>query len=1076
MRLLIAAFAILASAGSTAVGAVPPEEAEAVKQLRRFATNIQFHKDGSVRLVRLSKPIAGDAQMKLLANFKKLEYLAIVCRQVTDAGLVHIKELSELKTLLLNGTSMTDAGLKQLTRLKKLERLYLTGSAVTEAGLQHIGSLSNLRTLWLERTPVTDRALSHLKRLTHLEVLVLADTKVTDAGLKHIAAFRKLKLLDLSGCRIQGSGLSDLTPLTKLQYLQLTRTKVRDGALKAFPKLQSLRQIELFQTAVTASAVSRLRKALPRAGVAASPRTDGGSGFSQSGLTPERKVVTTKGPTLAPIHERLRSDPKMTPDFQRHVVPLLSRLGCNGRACHGSFQGRGGFRLSMFGYDFAMDHKNLAARIDRKSPRKSLILNKPTSKDEHEGGLRLPPGGWEQRLLRRWIAGGANGILKAPPKFVRLEMTPSEIVFGKTGESHQLRAVSVWSDGTREDVTSLTRFTTKDDAIATVSPGGQVTSKGTGDTNILAFYDNGIVATPVMRPVSDLVGDRYPNVPTPTPIDRLVVAKLKKLGIRPSKLCTDEEFLRRVSLDMVGTLPTPREIRAFVADKSSDKRSRKIDELLKRPAYVAWWTNRFCDLTGSNAGYLGRTEMAQPVAAQWRAWMERRVRDNVGWDKIVSGVVLARSRKPGQPYRAFSAGQSRFTSRKSAADYSAPGNSMPHFWFRDNITRPSDKALAFGYVFLGIKLDCAQCHKHPFDKWSKRDFELFTQFFTRIKAGVAPDAFEQHQQMRTMLGVPTILNTAALRRQSYLRIAAEGRPIPWKEIYIEPPRPNGKPHTARLLDGPSIDLNDFEDPRKPLMHWLRNEPNHYLARAFVNRIWAHYFNVGIVNPPDDLNLANPPSNKPLLDYLVKQFIKSGYDIKQLHRTIANSRTYQLGWRANETNRRDEHNFSRAVVRRLPAEVAVDAMIQSTGNTAVLARSTKTTAKRKIGQHPRSYQTRSIDYSLLIFGKSLRTTNCDCEARTEPTLLQALYVRNDQETIDRINRANGWLAEIRKRRPTAKTIDGLIEEAYLRVLSRFPDKQERADCRKHVLESKTIVDGMRDLLWALLNTQEFITNH
>ena len=658
--------------------------------------------------------------------------------------------------------------------------------------------------------------------------------------------------------------------------------------------------------------------------------------------------------------------------------------------------------------------------------------------------------------------------------FVRLDVTPTELVFKNEGEEVQLQVVAVWSDGSREDVTSLARFESKNDAVAEVSPAGLITSTGQGDAYVVTFFDNGIETTQVVLPVSEQVGDKYPAVPTPTPIDEHVVAKLKKLGVTPSPLCTDEEFLRRVSLDLVGTLPTLKELREFIADDSADKRSKKIDELLQRPAYVMWWTTKLCDLTGSNAGFLGGTEMAQPVAAQWRAWIERRVQTNIGWDKIVAGIILARSRPRGQTYADFITEQSQYTRRTDGTDFAALENPMPHFWIKDNLRLPRDKTLAFGYIFMGVRLECAECHKHPFDQWSKHDFEQFTQFFTRVKVGVSPEAAARHKQMQHMLGVPVKLDTASLRRQSYMRIAAEGGPIPWKEVYIAPP--SAQPQLAKLLGGSEMDLNDFEDPREPLMKWMLTEPNRYFAKSFVNRIWANYFNVGIIDPPDDLNLANPPSNKALLDYLVDEFIARGYDMKWLHRTIANSRTYQLSWRPNETNRGDERNYSHAILRRLPAEVAVDAIIQATVNDAKLATTHTVVAQRKIGQHPKSTQTRSIDFSLLVFGKPLRSTNCDCERQSAPTLLQALYIRNDQEMLERLDRKDSWLAQLKKAKPQPDQIDDLIAQAYLRTLSRPPNKTELSDCRGHITESADIIDGLRDLLWALLNTQEFITNH
>ena len=591
---------------------------------------------------------------------------------------------------------------------------------------------------------------------------------------------------------------------------------------------------------------------------------------------------------------------------------------------------------------------------------------------------------------------------------------------------------------------------------------------------MIALYDNGIVPVPVILPVSDQSGEAFPDLPTSTRIDELVVAKLRKLGVVPSPIATDEMFLRRLSLDLIGTLPAPEEIRAFVADPAADKRNRKIEELLARDAYVAWWTNLLCDLTGSNAGYLGGTEMAQPVAAQWRAWMELRIRENIGWDRIAEGIITATSRRPGQSYAQYIKEQSRYT-RPGDDGFAQLGNSMPHFWYRDNISIPSDKALAFGYTFMGVRLDCAQCHKHPFDQWSKQDFDQFTQFFTRIKKGAAPDAADLRESMRNMLGVPVKLNTAALRRQSYLRIAAEGRSIPWNEIYIDPP--GNEPQFAKLLGTSSeIDLNDFADPRQPLFAWLISEPNHYFARSFVNRVWAHYFNVGIINPPDDMNLANPPSNGPLLDYLAEQFIESGYDLKWLHRTITRSDTYQRSWTSNPTNDRDEYNFSHAIIRRLPAEVAVDAVIQATASDGVIKKLTTDVKNRKISQHPKSYQTRSIDYSLLVFGKPLRTTNCDCERQNDPTLVQALYLRNDDETLAMLDRSDGWLAQLKKAKPAELDAADLVRQAYMRVLSRAPTDQQVANCVQHISESESVVEGMRDLLWSLLNTQEFITNH
>ena len=623
-----------------------------------------------------------------------------------------------------------------------------------------------------------------------------------------------------------------------------------------------------------------------------------------------------------------------------------------------------------------------------------------------------------------------------------------------------------------------------------------VVCKSPGDTHIISFYDNGIVATPILLAVTDRTGDRFPDVPTPTAVDEFVVDKLRKLGVVPSDVCSDSEFLRRVSLDMTGTLPSAAEVDAFLADSAPDKRDRKIDELLETEAYATWWTMRLADLTGSNAQYLGSTDMNRPAADQWVAWLRRRIKDNVGWDRIAAGLVLAESRRPGQSYAEYVQEQSACMSRVDPDDCTALDNPMHYYWFKSNNQVPTDRALSFGYVFLGVRLQCAQCHKHPFDQWSKQDFEQFTQFFTRIKAGIAPESRETQNQLKMKLGVPKKLDTAALRRQMYMRVAAEGLPIPWNEIWIQ--RPGEKPQPARLLGADTFDLNDFDDPREPLMAWLARKDNPYFGRAFVNRIWSHYFGVGIVDPPDDFNMANPPSNRPLLDWLNEQFIERGYDIKWLHRTIARSRTYQLSWRPTESNINDTRNFSHAKIRRLPAEVTIDAILRSTAGDAKASRYFGEVKGRKISQHPLSIQARSIDYSLLVFGKPLRTTNCDCERQLQPTLLQSLYVRNDHELIEWLERPGGWLAQVAKELkqplisdlkarpetapsnsvelPETDRVKELVRSAYQRTQSRAPTKEELTEAQSHIARSESTIEGLRDLMWALVNTQEFLTNH
>lgn len=748
----------------------------------------------------------------------------------------------------------------------------------------------------------------------------------------------------------------------------------------------------------------------------------------------------------------------------------------------------------MFGYDFQADWTAIAGgkspRVDVQSPADSLLLTHPTT-DDHGGGVRFSADGWEARLLTRWIEAGAPGVEK-PAKLVRVEVTPDELLFNEPGQKTQLQVVAVWADGRREDVTKLARFQTNDDAVVKVDGSGLVEVVGKGDTWVITYYDSAVIATQCFLPgflPGLLPGDRSaPAVSgsAESPIDHFIQTKLDKLGIEPSGPASDAEFLRRVSLDIAGTLPSPEEVREFLADTNPQKRASKIDQLLASPAYAQWWSMWLSDLTGSNSQYLGTTDMNTPAAGQWNGWLRRRVQDNVGWDKIAAGILLATSRKPGQSYTDYAAEQSMHMKSKGGTDFTALDQPMHYYWFRSNNQVPSDRALSFGYVFLGVRLQCAQCHKHPFDQWSKEEFDQFTNFFDRVKIGIAPESRAEQSLLKTKLGVPKKLDTAALRRQMYLRVAAEGLPIPWNEVWIEPPRPK----TAKLLGGPVIDLSQYDDPREPLVAWLTSEQNPYFAKAFVNRVWARYMGVGIVDPPDDFNRANPPSHRDLLDWLAESFIEHNYDMQWLHRTIANSEAYQRSWRPTPTNVTDRRNYSHAIVRRLPAEVTIDAILQATANSSRNRSWRNDITARKIAQHPKSIQARGIDYSLLVFGKPLRTTNCDCERQMQPTLLQSLYVRNDREMMQWLHRPDGWLQECLTAAEiddptdspqgdsdsaTAAHLDHIVEEAYLRCLSRLPNADERQAARRH-LADVSLKDGIEELLWALLNTREFKTNH
>lgn len=823
---------------------------------------------------------------------------------------------------------------------------------------------------------------------------------------------------------------------------------------------------------------------------------------------------------LSPVSQRYATgDAGDVPSFQRHVIPLLGRLGCNGRACHGSFQGQAGFRLSLFGYDFKADHTALTGgespRVDLKTPADSLMLQKPSATVRHKGGKRFEVGSWQHRLLQRWIAAGAPGVKEKDAEFAALDVEPKEVVYTGAGQTTQLRIIASWSDGSREDVTPLCRFRSNDDAIASISDAGVVKAVGKGDTDVIVFYDNGIVPVHVLLPVSDKVGPRYPVVPTPTRIDELIVDKLRKLGIVPSDLCSDAEFLRRVSLDITGTLPVADEVVAFLADQSADKRSRKIDELLERPAYAAWWATRLCDMTGNNErnGPLGGEQgLNHEKARQWYEWIHRRVRENMPYDQLVQGILLSQSRRPGQSFDDYCQEMSSYFRKDNRADFSQR-DTMPYFWMRKQLGKTEEKALSFAHAFLGVNLQCAQCHKHPYDQWTKQDFDSFSAFFNGMRSGAG--SRDRTKELKKEAGLADLDEDSGKYKRMFVDLLAQGKVLPFKELTIPVPRPvkaaakpnpkAGRVITPKLLGGEEVVAARYSDTRQPLMDWIRQEDHPYFASAMVNRVWAAYFHVGLIDPPDEHNLANPPSNPAVLDHLSHEFVKHGYDMKWLHRTIASSRTYQLSWRPNDTNQHDERNFSRSVIRRLPAEVAYDAVVHATASDEALKKlQAEPVNGRAIGVSSGFAGSREPgQYAVNLFGAPARTINCDCERSSEPSLLQTVYLRNDQEVLGLLDRNDGWLRQLvggstgakgkappkKKGKAPAAPVgkpgsvrgsiateaEELVQQAYLRTLSRPPAEREAELALKHLQEAPDLVAGMRDLLWALINTKEFMVN-
>lgn len=906
--------------------------------------------------------------------------------------------------------------------------------------------------------------------------------------------------------------------------------------------------------------------------------------------TNDRPVVTndTSAKVSKSVVERFKnSATKESPDFQKHVAPLLGRLGCNGRSCHGSFQGQGGFQLSLFGYDFEADHKALLAesRVDVETPGESLILTKPTDEDNHEGGMRYEPGSWQFNLLSSWIKQGAESNVKIH-KLDRLVVEPSELQLRNPEKSVSLKAIAHWADGTVEDVTPLCRFHSNDDSIAMIDEEGSVSTQTTpGDTHVVVSYDNAVVPVPVIHPIES--PKAIANFPARTPIDRLVAQKWNKLGIQPSDLSDDASFLRRVSIDIAGTLPSPDEIREFLASEDPDKRAKKVDELLESPAYVAWWTTFFCDMTENNTVQLRNLSYDNNSPSKaWYDWIYDRVERNVPYDEMIAGIVTGSNRKPGESYMDYCERMSK--SRSGEVSY-AQADSMPYYWMRREFQTRDTRAISFAHAFLGLRIQCAQCHKHPFDQWSQDDFKQFSKFFSGVSTqnyngGRTKEDRKDYAQILENLDIdPKDKNRGNLRKK-LSQAMKNGKTTPYGFLSIHTPKPSReelkefaakakklnaerkkdqkkkikkkypalkKPTIteAKLLGGETVDLTKYKDVREPLMEWMRKADNPFFAKALVNRVWTNYFGVGIVDPADDLNLANPPSNAALLDYLAEEFVKHDFDLKWLHREIANSRTYQLSWVPNDSNINDRRNFSRSLPRRLPAEVIFDAISFASTNTKANGEFMEEVNGRAIaipGTTARYGNKRkgAIDssFALRVFGRSERASSCDCDRSAETSLIQTVYMQNDRDIHLMLTSKNSWLTQLSKKHqstPVAakekaslrtyrkrlasmqKTLqkyvasgndkqiqkqqtqidkmqkkikpivdkiaaaeskkvemdtEEVITEAYLRTLSRMPSAEEIARCESHILGDKDLIKGVAGVMWALVNTKEFIVNH
>jgi hypothetical protein len=769
-------------------------------------------------------------------------------------------------------------------------------------------------------------------------------------------------------------------------------------------------------------------------------------------------------------------------DFERHIMGLLGRMGCNSGSCHGSFQGKGGFRLSLFGYEPSKDYEaitrdNFGRRLNAGDAHNSLLLLKASGQVSHGGGTRFLKGSWQYRIFQEWIEAGAvwspgSGSVKS------IEITPTELAFKKAGQEKELKVQAHFADGSTSDITTFCDFRTNDDAVADISNLGVVKSLRAGSTAIVVSYRGNVLPVRVLVPMELPAGFKYPKLAENNFIDREVFARLRLLNMVPSDPAGDQAFLRRVTIDAIGSLPTPDEIRAFLADKNPNKRAKKIDELLAHPLHAALWATKFSDITGNDTISLELPQQLRPVRSQmWHDWFRKRVAENVPYDQIVKGVLCATSRDDKSIEDWYEETKALHeAAQKSYHTSYADRDSLDLYWRRQQPVPIEQWGERTAAAFMGIRLECAQCHKHPFDRWSQVEYRAYANIFGQVIAnGVSPEA-------RKMLG--NKLKPAPKKGNQ--------QQPQYREVYLAPKgqktltHPDtGRPLTPKALGGPEIPLEPGKDARLALFEWLRAKDNPFFARSFVNRIWGHYLGIGLVHPVDDFSLANPPSNGKLLDLLAKEFIEHNFDIRHMERIILNSRVYQLSSKTNETNKLDKNNYAHRYVRPMMSEVVVDVLNSALGTNETFAPIQNPKAKVKINLPTIRPDIRAIElgtslvqsptaaYAFRIFGRPPRSSACDCQRAMDPALPQKLFLMTDPNLMGKFNNPAGRLQTLLK---SKKSDDEILEELFLATLSRRPtaaDRKSFADYHQEVSDRRTV---FTDTFWALINTREFILNH
>lgn len=725
-------------------------------------------------------------------------------------------------------------------------------------------------------------------------------------------------------------------------------------------------------------------------------------------------VILAGSRTLGAGEERI--------SFRNDVVPVFMRAGCNSGDCHGAARGKDGFMLSLFGYDPDGDYYRLleeypGRRINRAAPDRSLLLQKAIGEVNHTGGQLFTDESESYRIIHQWINQGAVRDPADTAEVSGIRMEPRVLQFTASRQQQPTRVIATYSDGSERDVTAWCLFLSSDEGVAKIDEQGQVHAQRAGGAHVFARFNRFTQGAEVfVLPATDEFVWSPP--PVAGVIDELVFAKLQKLRIQPSNLCSDEDFLRRVTIDLTGLLPTPAEYEAFVASTQPNKRARLIDELLQRDDFAHLWTARWGEWLRIDGDTNVGSGKSMKAAWAFYHWLLDQFLADRPLDEIFYAMLTGTGSNLRQPPSNF------------------------YTMVPDGQIVPSALGQDVAQLTMGIRTQCAECHNHPFDRWTMDDYYGWTSFFTGIQRKRGREAREM------LISVNVDAQPAAHK--------LDGRPVP-----------------HRFLGGAAPDVGD-KDPRQLMAAWLTSKDNRLFRRHMANRVWEHFFGRGIVHPIDDVRISNPACNEPLMEELGRRFaIVHGYRLRDLAREICNSTTYQLSARTNASNRRDERFFSHAGLRRPRADVLFDCINQVLQNTPDIRRSSRT---RAIDLFEGGAPDNNNAYFFSTFGQSSRESVCACETSYDAQLAQALHLINGR-TIERILSRNPTLVQDLIRRHPQEP-QAVIEQLYIRTLTRRPTAAEL----QVIEDGQTATDARsqqalyNSVLWGLLNSSEFLYNH